>query len=69
MALMGVSEGRMIKYEVKRKEPLRAELEAFVEAVQGGRPAAVGGEEGLRAVYLAEKLVESGLKHQVVSLS
>ena len=68
MALMGVSEGRMIRYEVKRKEPLRAELESFVNAVLTGRPPAVGGEEGLRAVYLAAKLVESGQRHQVISL-
>jgi len=67
-ALMGVSEGRMIKYEVKRKEPLRAELESFVEAVAAGRPPDVGGEEGLRAVFLAEKLVESGQRHQVMSV-
>jgi UDP-N-acetylglucosamine 3-dehydrogenase len=68
MALMGVSEGRMIKYEIKRKEPLRAELESFVAAVAGDRMPEISGEEGLRAVLLAEKLVESGLRHQVMSL-
>ncbi len=68
VALMGVSEGRTIKYEIKRKEPLKAELESFVEAIREDKPPAIGGEEALRAVFLAEKLVESGLRHEVVHL-
>jgi len=68
VALMGVSEGRTIKYEIKRKEPLKVELESFVEAIRQDKPPAIGGEEGLRAVFLAQKLVESGLRHEVVHL-
>lgn len=68
VALMGVSEGRTIKYEIKRKEPLKAELESFVEAIRQDKPPAISGEEGLRAVFLAQKLVESGLRHEVVHL-
>jgi UDP-N-acetylglucosamine 3-dehydrogenase len=67
-ALMGVSEGKTIKYEISRIEPLRAELEAFVQAVRGEPAPIVDGDEGLRAVVLAGKLVESGLSHQVVTL-
>jgi len=67
-AIMGVSEGRRIKYEVKRREPLRVELESFVNCVlYGGRPA-VTGEEALRAVFLAEKMIESGQTGQVIHL-
>lgn len=68
VALMGVSEGRTIKYEIKRKEPLKAELESFVQAIAEDREPEIGGEEGLRAVFLAQKLVESGLRHEVVNL-
>jgi UDP-N-acetylglucosamine 3-dehydrogenase len=68
MALMGVSEGQTIKYEIKRKEPLKAELEAFVEAIVEDREPAIGGEEGLRAVVLAQRLVESGQQHRVIVL-
>lgn len=68
VALMGVSEGRTIKYEIKRKEPLKAELESFVEAILQDKPPAIGGEEGLRAVFLAQMLVESGKRHQVIHL-
>jgi len=65
-AIMGVSEGRKIRHNIKRKEPLQAELESFVEAVQHDTAPQIGGEEALRAVYLAQRLLESGQKHEVV---
>ncbi len=68
-ALMGVSEGRVVKYEVKRKEPLRAELESFIGAVLEDRAPLVDGAEGLRAVLLAEKIVESGQTHCIIRLA
>lgn len=64
--LRGVSEGRMIRHVVAKKEPLRAEQEAFVAAVRGERPVAVTGADGLRALELAQALVASGLEHQVL---
>ncbi len=68
VALMGVSEGKVTRYEIRRREPLKEELESFVRSVRLGEPPLVDGEEGLRAVYLAEKLVESGRKHQLIQL-
>lgn len=66
--IMGVSEGRRIKYEVKRREPLRVELEDMVKCVlHGGRPE-VTGEDALRAVFLAQSLIESGKTGQVIHL-
>jgi UDP-N-acetylglucosamine 3-dehydrogenase len=66
--IMGVSEGRRIKYEVKRREPLRVELEDMISCVlYGGRPE-VSGEEALRAVFLAESLIESGATGKVIHL-
>lgn len=68
-ALMGVSEGRVVKYELKRKEPLRAELESFVSDVVAQRQPLVDGREGLRAVLLAELMVESGRRHQIMHVA
>jgi predicted dehydrogenase len=68
LAVMGVSEGRLIRYNIKRKEPLLAEIEAFVNAIECDEPPLIGGEEALRAVFLAEKLLESGQRHEVISL-
>jgi UDP-N-acetylglucosamine 3-dehydrogenase len=68
--LRGVSEGRMVRHVVAKKEPLRAELETFVAMVQGTGVAlaAVTGTDGLKALELAQALVMSGLQHQVTSL-
>jgi predicted dehydrogenase len=37
-------------------EPLKRELEAFVEAVRAGEPPVVGGEDGLMAVAFADRI-------------
>mgnify|MGYP005837017131 CR=1 FL=1 len=66
LAIMGVSEGRRIRHNIKRKEPLVAELESFVEAVIHDIAPQIGGEEALRAVLLAQRLLESGQRHEVV---
>ena len=65
---VGVSEGNVIKYELERIEPLRAELEAFVDAIRSGHNGLVNGEEGLRAVYLSEQLLRSSQERQIVVL-
>ncbi len=66
LAVMGVSEGRKIRFNVKRKEPLQAEIESFVKAVEEDGVTQIGGEEALRAVLLARCLIESGRKRAVV---
>jgi UDP-N-acetylglucosamine 3-dehydrogenase len=66
LAIMGVSEGRRIRYNIKRKEPLLAELESFVGAIENDTDTQIGGEEALRAVHLAQRLLESGQRHEVV---
>jgi predicted dehydrogenase len=42
------------KLETEPREPLRAELEAFIESVRTRRPPLVGGPEGRQALALAE---------------
>jgi predicted dehydrogenase len=55
--LRGASEGRVIKYVVEKKEPLRLELEAFVTAVrEGHKKDVVIAKEGLRALEIAVQL-------------
>jgi UDP-N-acetylglucosamine 3-dehydrogenase len=66
--LRGVDEGQMIRLRLRRREPLRAELEAFVAAARGEVIGIVRGEDGLIALELAQALVESGQKHQVISM-
>ncbi len=64
--LRGVSEGRMIRYPVRKYEPLKAELEAFVRSVVDGKPVPVDGWDGLAALRLARALVRSGCDGRAV---
>lgn len=45
------------KLETEAREPLRAELEAFIESVRTRRPPLVGGPEGRQALALAERVM------------
>jgi len=66
--IKGVSEGSMTRYPLQRYEPLKAELQAFLHAVQTGIPVPISGEDGLEALRLALALVESGKIHQVIEV-
>lgn len=66
--LKGVSEGHMIRYAIQRYEPLKAELQAFLQAVNEGKSVPVSGEDGLEALRLALALVESGQSHRVIEV-
>jgi len=59
--------GAPIRLPLEKKEPLRVELEAFVEAVRRGEPPPVGPQEGLAALEIASQLVESARRGQPVS--
>lgn len=54
-----VTEGPMTRYSIPTREPLRAELEAFRDAVAGVAEVAVTAEDGLAALAVAEALVQS----------
>jgi UDP-N-acetylglucosamine 3-dehydrogenase len=68
LAVMGISEGRMIRFKVNKKEPLRQELDAFAQAVLAGGPAPVRAEDGLLALAVAQRLVESGASGETTML-
>lgn len=48
-----------IAVEVKKKEPLRAELESFLECVRDRKTPLVTGDDGLEAVALAARVAEA----------
>ena len=65
----GVSEGDMVRLRIERAEPLRVELERFMQAVRGEEGVSlVSGEDGLAALHVARKIVEAGLEGKVVDL-
>lgn len=66
--LKGVSEGSAIRYALERYEPLKAELQAFLKAVQNGTSVPISGEDGLISLQLALALVQSGQTHCVIEV-
>ena len=67
-ALAGPGEGAMERIPIEKVEPLRAELEAFVAWVRGAAPCPVAPEDALAALEVAERIVESGRRGQVVAV-
>lgn len=67
--LKGVSEGQMVRLRVNNQEPLKAELMSFVGAVRNNIDPLVSGEDGKKALQLAQALVKSGLEQAVISIT
>jgi UDP-N-acetylglucosamine 3-dehydrogenase len=57
--LTGVSEGRTVRFVTEHVEPLRAELASFVHSVRTKSKPLVTGLDGLRALVVAEAILES----------
>ncbi len=70
-AFRGVSEGDVVRYAIAKPEPLRTEHEAFRDAVLG-LPGAIEKivtmEQGLATVAVAEAMLESAKRKEVISL-
>ena len=63
----GTSEGDMIRPHIVRREPLRVEYEAFIDAITHGTKSPVSGEEGKAALKVALDLVRSGELNEVLT--
>ncbi|RLI89949.1 MAG: gfo/Idh/MocA family oxidoreductase [Candidatus Altiarchaeales archaeon] len=66
--LMGVTEGNIINIRIPKKEPLKAELESWIECVKKDKEPLVSGEDGLKALKLAQRLIDSAVKEKVIVL-
>lgn len=67
--LCGVSEGDMIKFRIEPREPLKEEVRAFVFAVAHSQLPSITGWDGLQAIDLAHKVIESSQIRQTVWLT
>lgn len=65
---MNVVEGRKIRIKVRQQEPLKNELRAFTESILKNKRMPVTGEDGLNALYIAQKFIESSKKNKVMVL-
>ena len=64
----GVTEGDVIKYELKRPEPLMTEHEQFRDAVLGKESDIVTLHQGLRTVQVAEAMIQAAQDGTVITL-
>jgi UDP-N-acetylglucosamine 3-dehydrogenase len=67
--LRGVSEGSMTQYAIQKKEPLRAELEAFIAQVQGKGALIVNGHDAKATLKLVMALIESALNGGAIEVN
>jgi UDP-N-acetylglucosamine 3-dehydrogenase len=67
--MYGGREGDMIRYALERREPLRVQWEAFIDAVRRGGPAPVDGSDGLATLSIARAIRTAGLEHRAVTPS
>jgi len=68
-AFRGVTEGSMTRFALTKREPLRAEHEAFRDAILGLSSNIVTMREGLATLLVAEAVVESGLTGEIRHLT
>ena len=64
-SFMNVVEGEKSKIEIKSKEPLKNELEAFAECVISNKEPQVTGTDGLNAIKIAQKFMDSSKNKRV----
>lgn len=65
----GVSEGNITRLALTKREPLKAEHEAFRDAVRGERNDVVTMREGLNTLRVAEAMIESSRLGQMVDVT
>jgi UDP-N-acetylglucosamine 3-dehydrogenase len=66
-AFRGVAEGDMVRYAIKKREPLLVEHERFRDAVDGKDSEVVTLREGMRTVEVAAAVIESARTGKVLS--
>jgi len=63
-----VIEGDMVKIKINNKEPLLAELEEFTDCIIEDRKPIVSGEDGLKVLEVASKMLEAAKNSKVIFL-
>jgi UDP-N-acetylglucosamine 3-dehydrogenase len=63
----GVSEGNVVRYALRREEPLRVELETFLDLLDGEDADVVTLQQGLEIVRVAEAVLESARTGRIVA--
>jgi len=65
---MNVTEGKMRKIKIDKKEPLMVELETFIDCIKKDTEPTVTGHDGVEALKIAEKFKQSAKEKNAVVL-
>ncbi len=65
---MDILEGHMLKIKIENKEPLRNELESFIDCAAKKTAQKVTPQDGLQALRIAQTCIESARENKVISL-
>lgn len=68
LAVLGVAEGRAIHFKVTKREPLREELDAFVNAVLTRAAPPVRPEDALLALQVARRMLQAAHSGEILLL-
>jgi len=63
-----ISEGKIIEYPINKQEPLKVELEHFVDCIKNKKEPLVKPEEALKALKIALAILESGENNKVIKI-
>lgn len=61
-----IKEGNMIQFKINKKEPLRNEIEHFVDCVLNDKQPLVSGEDGKKALDISLKLIQSAQEGRIL---
>jgi len=67
-SFMKGKEGKKVKIEIEKKEPLKNEIESFIGCIRNNTNPRVTGKDGLDALNIARKFLESSEKNEVIDL-
>lgn len=65
---MGVTEGKMEEIKIEKEEPLKIELNAFIDCIKNNKEPLVTGNDGMEALRIAEKFKQSSKRNKVIIL-
>lgn len=64
-----ITEGKMIKFHIPKKEPLRNEIEHFIDCVVNDKEPLVSGDDAKMALLLAKKIIESANNNIIIKFN
>tara|TARA_Y100000310_G_scaffold344942_1_gene460655 strand:- start:2294 stop:3295 length:1002 start_codon:yes stop_codon:yes gene_type:complete len=65
---LNVIPGDTIKIDIEKKEPLKNELQSFVDCIMNDSTPAISGQDGLESLNVALKFLESSKNNEVMDL-